>query len=172
MTNHQASEMIQLTTDHRERQCVDLRRTFVGRYRFERDEAYTAERPESRSVEASWLTRISCRHGWIFPWGDHQLAAHSTAGAVKRRELERLPCVETVQGGGDCPEVVVVFDVADIDQVAAVMRPYKRRQYSATNKTARAAQLAEVRPVSKRAKSTVRRGLLRGQEQRTEAGAA
>ena len=81
-----------LTSDHPVAQCVDLRKTFGDRYRYEWDPAYEVERPEYRSIEAPWLTRIPCRHGRIFPWGDRQLAAYCAAGAVKRKELEALPC--------------------------------------------------------------------------------
>ena len=77
-----------------------------------------------------------------------QLAAYCAAGAAKRKQLAALPCVEVVQAGG--AEVVAVFDVADIDQVASIMKPYKRRQYSAASKAARGTQLARVRPSSKR----------------------
>ena len=60
--------------------CVDLKLTFGTRYRYERDPAYEAEWSEYRRIEAPWLARISCRHGWIFPWGDKQLGAYCDAG--------------------------------------------------------------------------------------------
>ena len=118
-----------LTTNHPICQCVDLRQTFSGQYRFEWDEAYNVERPEFRAIEAPWLTIIPCKFGKIFPWGRRLLAAYCPAGGAKRNELLRLDCVKVAQGGGS--EVVVTFDVADIDQVAAVMRPRRRRQHSA-----------------------------------------
>ena len=152
MTNQQARDTIRLTTDHRENQCVDLRGTFAGRYRFEWDEAYHEERPERRSTEASWLTMTPCKFGKIFPWGDRTLAAYSNAGGVKRRELEALACVEVVQGGGQCQEVVVTFDVSDFDLVAEVLKARRPRQYSPEERARRTARLAKARSVRKRPK--------------------
>ena len=136
-----------LTTDHPRAQCVDLRQTFAGRFKFAWDEAYYAERPEFRRVEAAWLTTIPCKFGKIFPWGDRLLAAYCP-GTIKRCELERLPCVEIVQGGTPAPEVVVTFDVADFDTVAAVMQPRRRRHLSPEQRLA-------LRPYQFRPKSRV-----------------
>lgn len=47
-----------LTTTHPVVQCVGLRTTFAGRFRFEGDESHGAERPAFRAVEAPWLTVI------------------------------------------------------------------------------------------------------------------
>ena len=136
-----------LTTGHPVAQCVDLKATFGHRYRVERDESYGAESPERRKVEAAWLTVIPCRFGQIFPWGGQRLAAYSSAGAVKRRQLEQLGCVQVAQGGGaGCPEVIVTFDLADFDAVAAVLQPRKRRQYSPEARAVLVARLARVRP--------------------------
>jgi hypothetical protein len=43
-----------LTTTHPVAQSVDLRATFAGRFWFEWDESYAAERLEFRTVEAPW----------------------------------------------------------------------------------------------------------------------
>ncbi len=88
-----------LTTDHPVAQCVDLKATFGTRYRYEWDEAYSAERPEYRAVEAPWLTIIPCKFGRIFPWGGRTLAAYCDAGGMKCRELQNLPGVAVGQGG-------------------------------------------------------------------------
>ena len=135
-----------MTSGHPICQCVDLRATFGCRYRYERDEAYGAEHSECRAIEAPWLQVIPCQFGKLFPWGDRRLAAYCPAGPVKRRQLERLSCVEVVQGGGDGPEVIVAFDVADFDRVAAVMRPARRRRYSTETRARLTDQLRRVRP--------------------------
>ena len=157
-----------LTSHHPVAQCVDLRKTFGDRYRYEWDPAYEVERPEYRRIEAPWLTRIPCRHGRIFPWGDRQLAAYCAAGAVERRQLEDLACVDVEQAGGG--EVVVVFDVAHIDAVAEVLKPKMRRKCSPETRAALAVHLDRVRPARKGRLSTVRKDLLGEQETSTQVG--
>ena len=163
-----ASQTPVLTTIHPIAQCVDLRKTFPGQYRFEWDEAYAAERSDYRAVEAPWLTIISCKFGKIFPWGGRKLAAYCPAGGAKRNELLRLDCVKVAQGGGS--EVVVTFDVADIDQVAKVMKPRKRRQHSAEELARRTTRLTKARRIQERRKSSHKSGLLGGQETRSDTG--
>ena len=101
-----------LTSDHPIAQCVDLRASFRGLFRFAWDDAHGAERPDYRRVEAAWLTVIRCRFGKIFPWGGRLLAAYSTS---RRRALVALPGVTVVLGGAvgqaHAPEVIVRFDV-------------------------------------------------------------
>ena len=132
-----------LTTNHPRAQCVDLRQTFAGRrFKFAWDEAHRVERPEFRKVEAAWLTTIPCRAGTIYPHGARHLAALCTAGAPTRRALEALVCVTVTQGGGPrCPEVIVTFDVADFDTVAAIMQPRRQRRLSPEQRAAASAKL-------------------------------
>jgi hypothetical protein len=119
---------VTLTSTHPRAQCVDLRATFGRRFRYAWDASYAAERSDFRAVEAPWLTVIPCRFGRIVPWGGRRLAAYCRAGAMKRRELEALPGMTIVQGGGPgCREVVVTFDVDLIDQVAAVLQAKRPR---------------------------------------------
>lgn len=112
-----------ITANHPKASCVDLRASFPGVYRFAWDEAYQAEQPRFRTVEAPWLTIIPGTHGKIFPWGGRMLAAYSSAGGTKRRELEALEGVTRVQGGseGEYRDMVVTFDVGRIEAVASVL---------------------------------------------------
>ncbi len=150
-----------MTTNHPICQCVDLRNTFGNRYRYDWDEAYWDERPEFRAVEAPWLQIIPCKFGKIFPWGRRNLAAFCDAGGSKRRELEHLSCVEIAQGGTPGTEVIVKFDVADIEQVAEVLRARRPRQYSAKTKAMLKERLARVRPRSRPQEFPTTGGLLR-----------
>ncbi len=151
-----------LTTSHPICQCVDFKATFGNRYRYEWDEAYWAERSEFRAVEAPWLTIIPCKFGKIYPHGGRKLAAYCNAGGAKRKELETLPCVQVTQGGGaDCPEVIVTFDVAEIEKVAQVLKARRPRQYSAKTRAMLKERLAKVRPRSRPQKFPTTGGLLR-----------
>ena len=147
-----------LTASHPISQCVDMRKTFGTRFKYTWDPAFKAERPEWRKVEAPWLTRIACRHGWLMPWGGTQLAAYCCAGAVKRSQLEQLKCVQIAQGGGN--DLVGVFDVKDLDAVLAVMRARKPRRYSVEERARRTARLVRARGGRKVAKTLHTGGLV------------
>jgi hypothetical protein len=54
------------------------------------------------------------------------------------------PCCELYQDGSD--GVTVLFDVADFDQMAAIIRPRRRRRLSEARRLACAEHLAKVRP--------------------------
>jgi hypothetical protein len=105
--------------------CVDLRATFRGRFRFTWDEADYAERPDLRKVEAPWLKRIACRYGFICPHGRRRLQAYAT---TRRRALAALPGVTMHQQGDR--EIIVTFDVADIEGVAHVLGARRPRRVS------------------------------------------
>src|SRR5688572_23684705 len=128
-----------LTTMHPLVQCVDLRATFAGRFRFEWDESYGTERPQFRAGEDPWLTVIPGRLGRIFPWGGFLLAAHTTAKPA-RRALEALNGVTVRQGGtvGDktSSEIIVTFGVSLIDAVAAILGSKRPRQRLTPNQRA------------------------------------
>jgi hypothetical protein len=135
-----------LTTDHPIAQCIDLRATFAGQFRFGWDEAYAAERPDRRRVEAPWLTIIRCRSGRIFPWGGRLLAAYSSR---RRHALANLLAVTSVQGGTagrfSAGEVIVTFEVSHIEAVAACLGAYRPRQLSPEERERRATCLQVVR---------------------------
>jgi hypothetical protein len=105
--------------------CVDLRATFRSRFRFTWDESYYAERPDRRKVEAPWVTRIACRYGFICPHGGRRLMAYTT---TRRRALAALPGVTVHQEGQR--EIIVTFDVAAIESVAAVLGARRQRRLS------------------------------------------
>lgn len=107
-----------LTHHHPKAQCIDLRATFGRRFRYAWDDAYEAERPEFRKVEAPWLTQIPGRFGHVFPWGGRVLAAY-TSSRYKMHDLLALPGV-TGRVVGD-REAIVTFDVDLIDQIDTVL---------------------------------------------------
>jgi hypothetical protein len=108
------------------RPCIDLRAMFRGVFRFVWDPAYDIEHPDYRSAEAPWLTRIPCRDGWIAPIGGRRLSAYANR---RTRIIAALPCVEVIQGSLGL-EVVVAFDVTDLDTVATAMGARRRRYLS------------------------------------------
>lgn len=121
--------MTDTTTTSPAAECINLKQRFGKRFKVDYEESYFAER-SIRSVEDPWLMVMPCRAGHIFPWGGTRLAfAVDTGHTQLAGIMRRLPCCETVQDGDD-GEVNASFDVADFDEVAAIVRPRRRPQLS------------------------------------------
>lgn len=107
--------------------CLNLRKLFGDRFKIGIDESYQAERPEFRAEELPWLMILPCVNGHICPWGGNDLAACTKAGPVAKA-LRQLPFIRIAQDASD--GINAVFDVAHFDEVAALMKPRRRRRLS------------------------------------------
>jgi hypothetical protein len=115
-----------LFASHAVAPCVDLRAMFGERFRFTDDPSLAAERSDRRRTERARLTRIPCAAGgFIAPAGGRRLLAFAT---TRRRRLRDLRCVRIAQDGGD--ELIVTFDVTDLEAVATVLGAKRRRRLS------------------------------------------
>jgi len=104
--------------------CVNLKERFGRRYKVTYEESYYAERPEFRAAEAPWLMIIPCVRGHIYPHGGTTLAVFIQRGPRVNR-LAQVPGVRIKSDGDD--GATFLFDVADFDRVAEIVRPRKRR---------------------------------------------
>lgn len=130
--------------------CVDLRRTFGRAFKFVMDPAAQTERSDFRGREAAWLTRIPCRYGYVFPWGGRQLAGYSSRRGLFAR-LRAIPGA-TVRQHGD-RELVVTFDVEDLEAVAALLqarRPVRLSLEERERRRESGRRLAEAFPPGKK----------------------
>lgn len=118
--------------------CIDLKAAFGERFRIAYEESFYAEHKTTRSHDP-WLCILPCPQGHIFPWGGTTLAA-STNNRRGSNALRRLPCVTIEQDEGQGGGVTALFDLADFEAVAAVMRPRKRVRLSAE----RRARMSEI----------------------------
>lgn len=114
--------------------CVDLRATFGTRFKYVWDPSYAAERGDFRKLEARWLTRIPCRLGYLFPWGGRQIAAYSN----RRGVFARLRPLGQIRQEGQ-GELVITFDVDQIDAVAELLEARKPIQLSPEERARRQA---------------------------------
>jgi hypothetical protein len=122
-------------------ECVNLKERFGRRFKVVYEESYYAERPEFRAAEAPWLMMIPCQHGHICPWGGENLAACTrTAGPIAKR-LKALPFATVAQDGSDGANVV--FPVDHFEEVAAIMKPRRRRVLSPKARKAAGERLAK-----------------------------
>jgi hypothetical protein len=113
-------------------ECINLKERFGGRFKVEFEESYDAERPEFRAAEALWLMVIPCQHGHICPWGGELLAACTNRRGLVARRLVRLAFVKVAHDADD--GVNVTFSVQRFPEVAAIMKPRRRRRLSAEHR--------------------------------------
>lgn len=123
--------------------CINLKKRFGKRYRIAHDEAYQAEASAFRSAEEVWLQIIPCQNGHICPWGGDNLAACTRNSRYIAERLRRMPFVTIAQDGSD--GVNAVFHVDLFEEVAAIMKPRRRRVISEEQRQANITRLAKYR---------------------------
>jgi hypothetical protein len=129
-------------------ECINLRATFGDRFRVRYEESYYVQRGAFRPRgEDPWLQIIPCDFGHIGPWGGSTLAACTNGRGPTVTRLTALACVKVAQNGTD--GVNVLFDVADFEQVAAIMRPKRRRKVSEAERQRLAALSRQYSPYRK-----------------------
>ncbi len=99
--------------------CIDLKAEFGDRFRIQYEETLPAG-----FVRDPWYAQIKCRCG-----GDELGAAVDSGRVQAAGTIRRLGCVRVTQNG-DGGEVNAVFHRKDLDQVLAVMHPYRRKRVS------------------------------------------
>jgi hypothetical protein len=104
--------------------CPDLKQLYGDQYRLAHDPV-----ARTRSERADpWLVTIPCRFGTIYPHGRGHLAVELDYHPGKARQVAQIKGVQLSQDGDH--EQTYVFPVELFDQVAAVVRPYRRRRVS------------------------------------------
>jgi hypothetical protein len=124
--------------------CVDVRALFGRTYKIVRDPAYTAEYGPRARVADPWLDLIDCRYGAIGPWGGCRLLASTHGAGRVAAALLRLPRCEIMHDGDD--GATVVFDLADFQAVAEIIKPRRKRRMSSESRRTRGMHLSKVRP--------------------------
>lgn len=140
----------------------DLKRLFGDRYRIVYDEAAERERALRRDP---WYWRVKCRRGHIYPHSDRLLGFWCT-GSPSINKLRRQHPELTISQLGD-DEAIFLFSPAQIDIIAPIAQPYRKRQIGAAERKRLTAQLQSVTRKNK-APNSLRRGINRGQNQRSE----
>ena len=107
--------------------CVNLQKRFGREFRIEYEESYYAERTK-KTLEDPWLMIMLCQHGHICPWGDNLLAACTDKNGSVANRLRKHPLITITQDADD--GVNALFDVKHFDEIAAIMKPKRRRQVS------------------------------------------
>jgi hypothetical protein len=127
--------------------CINLAERFGGRYRITFDPAYDAK-GRHRVNRDPWMMQIPCegRGVTIYPHGAERLAVEVNYRPSLARALVSLPGVIIHQDGGRRGgEKTFLFPVDLFDQVAALVKPRRRRVLTDEQRQAAAARLPSYR---------------------------
>jgi len=111
----------------------------------EYEESYYAERSK-RTIEDPCLMILLCQHGEIYPWGGTRLAASTYKNGPVASKLRKLPFVDLAASRDGDDGVDAVFDVAHFDEVAAIMKPRRRRRLTPEQRQAATERLTQYQP--------------------------
>jgi len=129
--------------------CINLQQEFGTRYRVTFDAAYSPKHVPRDKLDV-WSMQMPCQRGVVYPHGGGLLAVEVEGRRVTANRLRQLNCTTTYQEGDNF--LTVTFDAADFDEVAAVVKPRRRRQVSEAERQRLASigfkQTAQPAPVS------------------------
>jgi hypothetical protein len=143
--------------------CINLRECYGDSYRVT-GEPSCSHTHHNRLCDP-WYAIVLCQNGHIYPFGGDMLAAATNNRGPIATRLAQLPCVRVHQDGDD--GVTVVFPAGEFAQVAALLKPRRRRRLTPEQRAERIEQLAEARkllpigaskPLSQNAPDAQRRG--------------
>lgn len=103
--------------------CVNLRERFGSTYRIGNDPA-AGPRPS----KDPWMMTILCSQGEIYPHGGTRLGFQTTGGNIRLNALAAHPLLTPHQRGD--AEATYLFEVADFEKLAPVLKPRKRKVMS------------------------------------------
>jgi hypothetical protein len=100
--------------------CPNLRRLYGNKYLIEWDESRQGR------DDSPWLMQLPCWRGVIYPFGRDLLAVEVDYRPKTARAVAAIPGVKLHQNGDH--ETTFVFSLALFEQVAAIVRPRRRRR--------------------------------------------
>ncbi len=142
--------------------CVDLRPwAKANRYRFRLEESYRVESSNHVRGDGRWFVEILCKNGLIYPHGGTNLLVYAKPRTALA--IAKLPDVHLYQTDGTAR--VFKFPVESLDEVAAILKPRKRRTLSPDRARAMGkatAYGAQVRKVGQERTQSAREGVSKG----------
>ena len=120
--------------------CVNLLEAFGRDYKITFDPAYDRRRVPRRCLDP-WMMQLPCRGKGvcIYPHGRDRLAVELDGRPGLAKKLAGIPGVELWQDGDG--EKTFLFPVDRFTEVAAVVKPHRRRRLSAEQRAELAARL-------------------------------
>ncbi len=109
-------------------ECINLKERFGKRWKVRYEESYKAERGERAFAPDPWLLVIACQHGEIYPHGGNMLGVSTNRRGQISKRISELPFTKITQDGDD--GINAVFHIDNIEKVAAIMKPRRRKRLS------------------------------------------
>jgi len=150
------------------RSCLNLRQLLGHRFRVTFEESYHADLGRGVNRGDPWLQIIVCcdRRGHFFPWSEKEVAVSVDKPKVVDRVVA-LGCCRMVQDSDD-DGATLVFDLADFDRVAEIMKPRKRRRLNPEQRAKNSERLKKLAARrTKRATRAIAAAKKRGRQQAT-----
>jgi hypothetical protein len=99
--------------------CFDLRPWIEAhRYRWHYEEGYSGSEPD-----VQWFIEVLCKNGFIYPYGGTMLCCYAKSGV--RAKIAGVPSAIHHQHDGSAE--VFRFHVGQLDQIAAILKPRRKR---------------------------------------------
>lgn len=111
--------------------CANLSDLFGDRFKIDFDPVIDSHGRQRDKIDP-WLQVMRCERGEIYPFGDDKLAVEVQGRPITARRLAELDCCKVYQNGDH--EVSFIFPVKRFEEVAAIVRPRKRRRLSEEQK--------------------------------------
>jgi len=116
--------------------CINLKKKYGDRFRI----AYDESRPTNR--DQPWYQIIRCRGGHeIFPHGDNDFSVSLDNAPRLSKRLQAIGC-RLHQSGNDGD--TLLFNVELFDQVADIVKPYRKKRLSPEHKAALADRMRAI----------------------------
>ena len=107
--------------------CINLLCRFGKRYKITWDPCFNPKGKHRESLDP-WMMQIPCQRGTIYPPGGTLLAVEVDGRPITANKLFNIDCCQLYQDGDH--EKTFLFDVADFETVAEIMKPRRKRQLS------------------------------------------
>lgn len=102
--------------------------TLGKQYRVVTEDAYFGDNGDATRADDPWLQIIPCQRGHIYPHGGNLLAVATATRGGTAKAIRAIPGVDVLQDGDD--GINASFPVELFPQVAELMKPHRRRQFT------------------------------------------
>ena len=123
-------------------ECPNLMQRFGKRFKITFDPCYDPKHRPKDKLDP-WMMHLPCELGVIYPFDETRLCVELMGHGVTAVKLDKLDCCELYQDGDT--ERSFLFLVEAFEEVAAIVKPRKRRRLPEEQRQKCAEHLANLR---------------------------